>query len=191
MSGWKTHTIRTVYSQPPWLTVELHHVELPDGREIRDWTWVIAPNYVNIVPQTEDGRFLCFRQTKYGLDGLNLAIVGGYLEPGEAPLMAAQRELLEETGCEAPEWYNLGQYRVDPNRGIATGYLYLARRAHPIRQPVALDLEQQEMLYLSREELEAALQEGQFKVLAWAAAVAFALLKLDKVNSLAHPERGG
>jgi ADP-ribose pyrophosphatase len=175
MRPWKTLHKRTVYDQAPWLVVELHQVELPDGRMIPDWPWIRTPDYVNVVAVTEEGAFLCFRQTKYGLQGDTLAIIGGYLNPGEDPLAAAQRELREETGCEAPEWISLGHYLVDPNRGVATGHLYLARGAQRVAEPVSDDLEEQQLIHLSRVELENALENGEFKVLAWAAAVGFAL----------------
>jgi ADP-ribose pyrophosphatase len=111
--------------------------------------------------------------------GLSLAVVGGYLDPGETPLAAAQRELLEETGYEAADWIDLGHYPVDGNRGAGTAYLFLARGAYPVTDPDADDLEEQEVLHLSRAEVETALAAGQFKVLPWAAAVALALRHLD------------
>ena len=90
MQAWKTHSRRVVFDQPPWLRVEYHDVELPDGRRIPDWTWIKTPDYINVVVQTKSGQFLCFRQRKYGVAEPMLALVGGYLEPGEAPLSAAQ-----------------------------------------------------------------------------------------------------
>jgi hypothetical protein len=41
-------------------------------------------------------------------------------------------------------------------------------------------LEQQELLLLSRQEIEQALDRGEFKVLAWAAVVALGLRYLEK-----------
>lgn len=175
MNPWKTLRKRKIYDQAPWLVVELHAVELPDGRVIPDWPWIKTPDYINVVAVTADDTYLCFRQTKYGIAGDTLAVIGGYLNPGEQPQAAAMRELREETGYEAPEWIDLGHYLVDPNRGVATGYLFLARGARRVTQPASDDLEEQHLLFLSREELESALANGEFKVLAWAAAVAFAL----------------
>jgi len=157
------------------LIVENHTVELPDGRVISEWPWLITPDYVNVLAVTEHDEFLCFRQTKYGVDGLSLAPVGGYLEPGEDPLEAAKRELLEETGYEASDWVHLGAYRVGGNRGIAMAYLFLARDARYVTEPNADDLEEQELLRLSRSKVEAALEAGEFKVLPWATVVALAL----------------
>jgi ADP-ribose pyrophosphatase len=179
MQPWKTLSRQTILDCSPWLVVEHHAVELPDGRSIADWPWVITPDYVNVVAVTAEGSFLCFRQTKYAVRGTTLALVGGYLEPDEQPLAAAQRELLEETGYAASSWISLGQFAVDGNRGVGTAYLFLARDAYVSAPINADDLEEQQLITLSRPDLEAALLGGDFKVLAWATAVALALLQLD------------
>jgi ADP-ribose pyrophosphatase len=173
--AWKTLSRRVVFDQAPWLVVEYHTVELPDGRQIPDWSWVKTPDYINVVVLTDSGEYLCFRQRKYGVPEPMLSLVGGYIKPGEAPLAAAQRELLEETGYVSGDWVTLGQFLVDPNRGVATGNLFLAREARKTGEIDSDDLEEQEVVMLSRQELEQALAEGEFKILAWAAAVAFAL----------------
>jgi ADP-ribose pyrophosphatase len=178
MKPWKTKTRHTILDQQPWLVVENHTVELPDGRLIPDWPWIITPDYVNVVAVTEDERFLCFRQVKYGVEGTTLGIVGGFVDNGEALLKAAQRELVEETGYESAEWTPLGSYRVDPNRGVAMGHLYLARQARYMTPRNADDLEEQELVLLTRWEIETALERGEFKVLAWAASLALALRQL-------------
>lgn len=176
MQPWKTISRRVVLEQPPFLTVENHEVELPDGRVIPDWSWVITPDFVNVVAITDQNKFLCFRQMKYGIEGTSLAPVGGFMEPNETPLAAAQRELREETGYEAPEWIDLGHFRVDPNRGAGTGYLWLARGAYQVTESSADDLEEQTLLLLDQSEVEKALAEGEFKVMAWTANLALVLL---------------
>src|SRR5262245_49419427 len=119
MQPWQTLARKTVFrpQDGKYLTVETHSVALPDGRIIEDWPWLVTPDYVNVAAVTSAGDFLCFRQTKYAVAGTSLAVVGGYLDPGEEPLAAAQRELLEETGFAAPDWTALGRYAVDGNRG--------------------------------------------------------------------------
>jgi ADP-ribose pyrophosphatase len=180
MQPWKTLARRIRLRHGQFLTVEDHTVELPDGHVIDNWPWVITPDYVNIVAVTEHGELICLRQTKYAVNGVSLAVVGGYLEPDEDPLAAAQRELLEETGYQAAEWISLGRYAVDGNRGAGTAYVFLALDARQTTQPDADDLEEQELLLLPRAEAEAALLGGEFQVLPWANSVGLALLYLHR-----------
>ncbi|MGD1993462.1 MAG: NUDIX hydrolase [Anaerolineae bacterium] len=178
MEEWQTLARRTLLEHSEYLTVEEHTVALPDGRVIPNWPWLITPDFAIVLAVTRPGAFLCLRQTKYGV-GQTLAPVGGYIEPGEDPLETAQRELLEETGHTAEDWTELGEYQVDGNRGAGRAYLYLAQGARWVVEPDADDLEEQRLVYLDRAELEAALDAGEFKVLAWATAVALALRHLE------------
>lgn len=183
MQSWKTIARQTILERPPFLTVENHAVELPDGQVISDWPWIITPDFVNVVAITEENTVLCFRQTKYGIEGTSLAPVGGFMELNETPLAAAQRELREETGYAALEWIDLGRYRVDPNRGAGTGYFWLARGAYKVGEPSNDDLEEQTILYLHLSEVEMALARGEFKVMSWAASMALAVLYLLKESN--------
>jgi ADP-ribose pyrophosphatase len=135
MDSWKTLSRETVLDRGKFLRVEDHTVQLPDGRVIKQWPWVISPDFINVVAVTETGEFLCFHQVKYAVEGEVLATIGGYLEPGEEPLAAAKRELLEETGYEASEWIALGQYCVDANRGAGTAHYFLALHARHVADP--------------------------------------------------------
>jgi ADP-ribose pyrophosphatase len=178
MQTWKTLSRRTVLDRGKFLRVEDHTIQLPDGRVLDDWPWVITPDFVNVVPVTVDGRILCFRQVKYSVSGTSLAPIGGYVDPGEAPETAAERELLEETGYRAARWISLGSYPIDGNRGVGNAHFFLALGAEPVAEIDADDLEEQELLHLSRAELEAALDAGEVKLLPWAAAIALALRHL-------------
>jgi ADP-ribose pyrophosphatase len=175
MEHWRTQSREVILDERPWLTVERHAVELPNGRVIPNWTWVVTPDFVIVVVVDETGDFLCFRQTKYGLEGDTLGVVGGYMNDGEAPLDAARRELREEMGYEAAEWIDLGHYRVDPNRGVATGHLFLARSAYFAGAIPSDDLETLELVRLTPDEARAATQAGEFRVMAWTAAMALSL----------------
>jgi len=183
MKSWNTLARTQVLRRGKFLTLEDHTVELPDGRVIEGWPWLLMPDYVNIMAETPGGEFVCFRQTKYAIgDGTSLAPVGGYVEPGESPGNAARRELLEETGYEAAEWIPLGSYVADGNRGGGVAHLFLARGALKTGTPGSDDLEDQELLLLTRPELEEALAAGEFKVLAWGANVALALIQIDRTR---------
>jgi ADP-ribose pyrophosphatase len=82
-------------------------------------------------------------------------------------------------GYETPEWVNLGSYILDPNRGIGTIHLFLALSVLRVAEPNSDDLEEQELLSLTRSEMETALKAGEFKVLAWSTVVAMSLSYLN------------
>lgn len=82
-------------------------------------------------------------------------------------------------GYESSNWISLGSHILDPNRGIATMHLFLALNAKQVAKPNSDDLEDQELLFLSRNAIENALKEGEFKVLAWSAVVAMSLNYLN------------
>jgi len=180
MKPWKTLSKEIVLKFNKFLTVEKHKIELPDGRIINDWPWIITPDYVNIVAVTADQKFICFRQTKYAVEGITLAVVGGHIEPDELPFDAAKRELLEETGFATEEWIPLGNFPVDANRGVGKAYFYLALNVSKIKDPIEDDLEEQELLFLTYDELTEAVSKNEFKCLSWIAPMLLALRKLNE-----------
>lgn len=64
---------------------------------------LIAPAWVNVVAITERDEMLFVRQWRFGSRTFTLEIPAGLNEPGEEPLPAGQRELLEETGYAGPD----------------------------------------------------------------------------------------
>lgn len=90
-----------------FLKVQRDHVRLPDGR-VATREYIRHPGAVMIVPLLDDGRLLLERQFRYPMGRVMLEFPAGKLDAGEAPLLCAQRELLEETGYRAREWAHAG-----------------------------------------------------------------------------------
>ncbi len=179
MKPWKTLSRELVLDFSRFLSVERHTVELPDGRIIENWPWVVIPEFVDVLPVLEDGRLLLMRQFKYGVGEVSLSTMGGMIDAGETPEQAARREMFEEMGCEAREMVFLGKYAVDANRGCGTAYLFLALDARQVSEPNSGDLEEQEIVPLTRQEVRRAMLEGEFKMLSWAATVGLGLAWLE------------
>ena len=185
MKPWKQVSKKTILDYSKFLKVEEHCVELPDGRKIEEWPWIITPDYVNILTVAEDGQFIFFRQMRYSLQSVSLAPVGGYIEPGEDPLDCAKRELLEETGYEATRWTALGNFVTDSNRGSGKAWFFLAENARFSKRVESDDLEESELVFLSRQELDEALRVSGIHVLGWAACIYIGLRELDTRNQKA------
>ncbi len=173
---WKRLARSEVLNRGKYLQVENHILELPDGKIIENWPWVITPDVVNVLAKTKQGQYLCFRERKYAVGEISLSIVGGMVEDGEDPREAAKRELLEETGYRAERWIHHGRFILDANRGVGHVDLFTALDAVKVSEPTGDDLEKQELLQLSRGNLERALLAGEFQTLPWTSCIAMSLL---------------
>jgi ADP-ribose pyrophosphatase len=102
------------------------HVRYPDGSEA-DVDIVRHPGASAVVPfltepDGEDPQILLLRQYRYAAGGYILEIPAGRLDPDEAPLACATRELKEETGCTAG--------RIEPLITILTTPGFTDERIH-------------------------------------------------------------
>ena len=78
-----------------------------------------------------DPSILLERQYRYAAGQFLLELPAGRIEPGEAPLAAAKRELIEETGFRARRWSRLVRYYASPGFLSETMQVFLAEDIRP------------------------------------------------------------
>ena len=86
----------------------------------------------SVVVLAIDGRrrVLLERQYRYAANAYLWELPAGHIEPGEPPLAAAKRELLEETGYTARRWGRLLHFYPSPGFLQETMTVYLAQDLH-------------------------------------------------------------
>ncbi|WP_426244566.1 NUDIX hydrolase [Nocardioides sp. LHG3406-4] len=73
---------------------------LPDGTEAT-WDMLDLPETVAVLALTPEGKMVMVRQFRPGPDRVVMSLPGGLVDAGEQAVVAARRELREETGYAA------------------------------------------------------------------------------------------
>jgi ADP-ribose pyrophosphatase len=109
------------------LNLDIDQVRFPDGStgtlELIRHSGAAAVIPFLDPPGLPDARVLLIRQYRYAADRFIYEIPAGRLEPGEAPIECARRELLEEAGCTADVIRPLGSFFTTP--GFIDEYIHL------------------------------------------------------------------
>jgi len=122
---WTVLSRRTLISDP-WLRLHAERIRTGTGAEIEPWYVVEAADWVTIVPVLPDGRIILVEQYRHGAGRVCRELPAGNIDPGEDPVVAALRELAEETGYRAATApIPLGTLYPEPARSrvTASGYL--------------------------------------------------------------------
>ena len=167
---WTVLGERVLLSCPPYVTVTRQTVRTTSGQEIDDYYRVDLASFAVCVPVLADGGVVTLWQYKHGPQAYGLSFPAGYLDQGEEPLAACQRELAEETGLAGKAWQHLGSFVDNGNQRGSLGHFYLATGCTFAGEPDHGDLEEMELRVMRPAEIDAALAAGQIQILHHAAA---------------------
>ncbi|HYC37444.1 MAG TPA: NUDIX hydrolase [Usitatibacter sp.] len=104
------------------LKVRLDEVRLHDGSPARR-EYVEHPGAVVMLAFLDPATILLERQFRYPKRRHFIELPAGKLNPGEPPLETARRELVEECGFEAGEWWKIAT--LDPCIGYSDEVIHL------------------------------------------------------------------
>ena len=171
---WKVLSTEVVYDCWPYLTVEKQEVLLPDGRQIEDYHKLVMPSFCVVCALTEVNELILLRGYKHGIGKVELSLPGGGIEPNEDPLLAAKRELIEETGHTAEEWQFLGDFVPHGNYGGGRVYVFIAKKARREQNPNSGDLETTEVEVVKMGKVQESIRDGEISSLSSVAAIGLA-----------------
>jgi 8-oxo-dGTP pyrophosphatase MutT (NUDIX family) len=120
---------RRIVADSPIFSLEEIERESPRGQKKGTFYRLACPEWVHAVPFTpaDNGlEIIAVEQFRHGIDGSSLEFPGGVCNPGESPLDAAKRELLEETGYASDNWAYLGYCTPNPAIQNNKCHYYLA-----------------------------------------------------------------
>jgi 8-oxo-dGTP pyrophosphatase MutT (NUDIX family) len=164
--SWRVLSTRQVIDTP-FLRIRSEKVALPDGTILSDYYIVENRGWVGVVPITEDGRFIINRQYKHGIGLEVLEFPAGGIDPHETdPLVAAQRELMEETGysVEPGQIDLLSHMFANPTGAVTEVWWYLAHNVRKTGKQKVDPAEVIENILVTPAELVDLLHNDLFKV---------------------------
>jgi len=99
----------------------------PNTRDVIRHNGSIVVLAVDESKNPKDPDIILIRQYRYAVGQFLLELPAGRIEPNEAPLAAAKREMIEETGFRAKRWTSLTRYFASPGFLGESMQIYLAR----------------------------------------------------------------
>jgi 8-oxo-dGTP pyrophosphatase MutT (NUDIX family) len=131
---WTVHGERAIY-ESEWINLVLTDIEVPGGERFEHHV-VRMPRQAAgaVVFDPERGVLLLWRH-RFVTDTWGWEIPAGHIDPGEAPIEAAARETLEETGWRPGPLEPLVRYQ--PHNGLSDQvfHIFLADGATHVGEP--------------------------------------------------------
>jgi ADP-ribose pyrophosphatase len=162
---WKILSEDIIFDAMPFVGLSRQTVEVSDGRIINDYYQVQLSNFAIACAVTVDGEIITLWQYKHGARRYGLTFPAGMIKPGEDPLLAMRRELLEETGYVAGAGRTLGSYVVSGNQGCGTCHVFLFRECKKVAEADAGDLEAMDLRLMSKAAVDRAIADGSTAIL--------------------------
>lgn len=159
---WKVLDSEYLFSRP-WLTVRRDRVQLPTGKVHPEYYVLEYPDWINVIAITRDGKFVMVRQYRHGLGIVSTELCAGVAEPGERPIDAARRELLEETGFGGGEWTLNMVISGNPGSTNNLTYSFIARGVERISGQHLDETEDLQVLFLTEDEVRELLDSDNVK----------------------------
>ena len=124
------------------------------------FVFIDSPDWVNLVPVTEQNEIVMIRQYRHGSQDVTLEIPGGMVDAGEEPIRAAARECHEETGYEAKTPHSLGELNPNPALFGNSLHTFYARVSEGGPNSHSSETERTEVELIELDRLKALLLDG-------------------------------
>jgi ADP-ribose pyrophosphatase len=166
--------------QDEWIDFRKNDYELPDGSVIGPVYNYSKHSFSLIVATDKEGKFICVRQYRHGIDEITTEFPAGaveYKEKSDVPYItydniiateeeafeAAKRELQEETGYISDKWKHLLTTPANATLSNSRVHIYAATDCVKVTEQHLDDSEFLNVVTVSEDELKNKIFEGDFK----------------------------
>jgi 8-oxo-dGTP pyrophosphatase MutT (NUDIX family) len=154
---------RDIVFETPVLSLRRDRKHRPSApHTAHDFFVIESVDWVNVIPLTDDDEVVFIEHYRHGTDGMSLEVPGGMIDPEDAsPMVAAAREMREETGYAANELIEIGSVHPNPALQENRCFSFLATGARLVGEPRPDDTEDIDVVRYPRREVPRLLREGR------------------------------
>jgi ADP-ribose pyrophosphatase len=167
--------------QDRWISLRADKCRMPDGTIVEPYYVLEYTNWANVVAVTPDKEIVMVKQYRHALGKITLELPGGAVDAGEPPMVAAEREMLEETGYAVGHIEPLCQLSPNPANHNNYSISFLATGVHPAEEQQLDATEEIEVVKVRLEEVKQMLARQEFIQAMHVAAFFYALPKIEKL----------
>ncbi len=142
-----------------YIEVVEEEIRLPNGKVLTRGK-VKHKGAVVVIPINAEGKLVMIKQFRLSVRETILEFPAGTLSVGEEPLLCAKREICEEVGFAASEWFPIGTLYPAPGFCDEVQHLFVAKNLTPQTAEGDED-EFIEVVTLSVSEVEEAIRTGE------------------------------
>jgi 8-oxo-dGTP pyrophosphatase MutT (NUDIX family) len=171
---------QTYLSEHRYFTARRDAYQMESGKIVDPYFVVELPPSATAMAITNDQQVILLEQYRHPVGETLYELPGGFIEPGEDPISAIERELLEETGFKFDHIERLGETMANPGVLNNTTQLFLATGGIQVQEQQLDANEEIRLLFQSIETTRQWLMESRIKQSMHALCLFYGLNKLGR-----------
>lgn len=169
--------------EQPWFKMRQDRVLKGNGQEMFPYYVLEYTNWACVFPITKDGKIILVRQYRYALGQWSIELPGGIMDAHETePVVAARRELLEETGHSCGELVQVAAIAPNPATQNNLMYCFVAKDCELTHEQSFDENEELEVVLATMEEVKTLLREQKIVQSLHTACMMYALQYLGELK---------
>jgi len=178
--NWKLISRDKVYDGSPYIKIYKDTVKLPNNKIINDYHRIEVNNAVMLLIENDKKELLVYNEYRHGIADVSYTFPAGGIENNESIEAASEREVMEELGYKFNNIKLLKKYIVSGSYMFSELNMVSIKNIKKISEPKEIDIENPEIMWLSKKSVKEALFNDKFKGLTYATAALIWLLYENK-----------
>ena len=173
---WKLLSRKNVYDGSPYINIFVDKVKLPNGKIIDDYHRIEVNNAVMLLIENDSGELLVYEEYRHGINDVTYTFPAGGIEGNESLEETTKREVMEELGYIFDSYKLIKKYIVSGSYMFSELNIVSVKNIKKVSEPREVDIENPEIMWLSKKLVKQALFNDKFKGLTYSTAALIWLL---------------